>query len=188
MRNLSRETVIEQLRFLRIFPAPRIVSFFPAIIFGEQCFLVLGEIVIYLLRHEIMLFWQAERLTIRIDKLGARFAMRLVSAFDFWNTFSDERMRDDDLRFAVVAPFRDVERVEKLSHVLAVDLLYIEPVGLHPLSSVFALRLFCRSVQRHGIGIVDENQIIEAPMPANAHASEATPSCMSPSPHKQTTC
>jgi FPC/CPF motif-containing protein YcgG len=80
-----------------------------------------------------MLVRQAERLAGGIDEFRARFAVRLVCARDFGNAFSDQRMRDDELRFAVVAAFRDVERVEKLSHVLAFDFLDIKAVRLHPL-------------------------------------------------------
>src|SRR6266478_7033558 len=72
-------------------------------------------------------------------------------------------MRDDELRFAIVAAFRDVERVQKLSHVLALDFLDIKAVRLHPLASVLALRKLCRGIERNGIGIVNENQIVEAP-------------------------
>ena len=72
-------------------------------------------------------------------------------------------MRDDELRFAVITAFRDVERVEELSHVLALDFLDIKAVRFHPLARVLALRQLCGGVQRNGIGIVNENQIVEAP-------------------------
>ena len=72
-------------------------------------------------------------------------------------------MRDDELRFPVVAAFRDVERVQKLSHVLAVDFLDIKAVRFHPLTRILALRKLCRGIERNGIGIVNENQIVEAP-------------------------
>src|SRR5213593_1840178 len=49
-------------RSARTFLAPRVVSFFPAVVIGEQLFFVLGEVVIHVLRNEVMFVWQAERL------------------------------------------------------------------------------------------------------------------------------
>ena len=56
-RDFSFNSVIEQLCFIRIFLAPRIVSFFPAIVVGEELFFVLSKIIVYVLRHEIMFLW-----------------------------------------------------------------------------------------------------------------------------------
>ena len=58
-----------------------------------------------------MFVWQAERLPRRIDKFCARLSMRLVCPLDFRDAFTDERVRDDELRFPVVTPFGDVQRV-----------------------------------------------------------------------------
>jgi len=88
-RHFSREAVIEQLRFVGVFRAPSIVSFFPAIILSKQCLFVLGEIVVHIFRREIMLVRQAERLAGCIDEFCARFAVRLVCPCDFGNAFSD---------------------------------------------------------------------------------------------------
>ena len=47
---------------------------------------------------------------------------------------------------------------------MAIDFLDVEPVCFHAFPGVFALRLFRRGVERDRIRIVEENQIIEAPM------------------------
>src|SRR2546423_15413799 len=73
-------------------------------------------------------------------------------------------MRDDQLRFAVVVFLRVVERVEKGLHVLAVDFLGIESVSLEPRGGVFALRRSCWSVECDGVGIVNQDEIIETEM------------------------
>src|SRR6266567_6240229 len=99
-----------------------------------------------------------------IDKLCTSLAVRLMRPGNFRNAFADEGMCDDELRFAVVALLRDVQRIEKLLHVLAVDLLDIESVRLKTPSSVLALCLLCRGIQRDRIGIIDDNQIIETEM------------------------
>src|SRR5207249_10757120 len=54
--------------------------------------------------------------------------------------------------------------IEKLLHVLAVDFLNVEPVGSKALASVFALGCFRRRIERDAVGIVNQDQIIEAPM------------------------
>ncbi len=87
--------------------------------------------------------------------------MRLVGPLDFRDAFTDERVRDDELRFAIIALLRDLKGVEKLLHVLAVDLLDVESVRFESRAGIFALRLLRCRVECDGIGIVDEDQIIE---------------------------
>ncbi len=77
--------------------------------------------------------------------------MRFVRSCYFRDAFADERVRDDELRFSVVAPFRHVERVEELLHVIALDFLDIEAVCFHPFVGVFALRFLRRGIQRDRI-------------------------------------
>ena len=55
-----------------------------------------------------MFVGQSQSLAPRIDKFRAGFAMRFVGSGNFRNAFADERVRDDELRFPVVALFRDV--------------------------------------------------------------------------------
>ena len=47
--NFSLEPVIEQLRFVRTFLAPLVVSSFPAVIIGKQLLFVLGKVAIHIL-------------------------------------------------------------------------------------------------------------------------------------------
>ena len=90
--------------------------------------------------------------------------MRLVRSFDFRDAFADKGVRNDELRFPVVALFRDVERIEKLLHVVAIDFLDVEAICFEALRGVFALSFFRRGVESNSIRIVDQNQVIEAPM------------------------
>ncbi len=62
-----------------------------------------------------------------------------------------KRVRDDELRLSVVALFRHVQRIEKLLHVLAVDFLNIESVGLEAHDRIFALRLLGQRIERDGV-------------------------------------
>ena len=90
--------------------------------------------------------------------------MRLVRARNFRNAFPNQRVHNDEFRFAVVILFRVVQRIKKRLHVLPVDFLDIEAVRLEAGARVFALRRSCRRVECDRIGIVDENQIIEPEM------------------------
>ena len=83
--------------------------------------------------------------------------MRFVSARDFWHSFANQGVGNDELWFPVIALFRDVERVEKLLHVLAVNLLDIESVSLETRARILAFRLLGRSIERDGVGIVNQN-------------------------------
>ena len=149
--HFSREAVIEQLRFVGVFCAPRIVSFFPATVLDKQFLLMLGKIAGHVLRDEIMLVGQAERLASSIDEFCACFTVRFVSARHFGNSFADQSMRDNELRFAVIAAPCDIERIKKFSHVMTIDLLDIKAVGLHPFAGILALRVFRGGVERHGV-------------------------------------
>ena len=90
--------------------------------------------------------------------------MRLGRSRDFRNAFPDQGVRDDHLRFPVVALFGGIERVEKLLHVLAVDFLHIEAVSTKPLSGIFALRLLRHRVERDRVRVVNQDQVIEPEM------------------------
>ena len=57
---------------------------------------------------------QTEPFARGIDIFRAGFAVRFKSSLDLGDAFADQRVRDDELRLAVVALFRGVERIEKL--------------------------------------------------------------------------
>ena len=74
-------------------------------------------------------------------------------------------MRDDELRFPVITLLRNVERIEKLRHVLPVDFLDVESVGFETRAGIFALRRLRHRVERDRVRIVNQNQIVQAEMP-----------------------
>ena len=49
-------------------------------------------------------------------------------------------------------------------HVLAVDFLHVKAVGLEAHPGVFALRLLRHRVERDGVRVVDQDQVIESEM------------------------
>src|SRR5207247_8180190 len=153
-RNFSLDSVIEHFCFFGIFLAPLAVSFFPAIIVGEQFLFVLGKVIAHFLRDEIMFVGQAEAFPRGIDKFCAGFAMCFVRSGNFGNAFADESMRDDELWFSVVPLFRNVQRIEKLLHVLAIDFLNVEALSLEAFASIFTLRLLRRRIEGYGVVIV----------------------------------
>src|SRR5438067_2467327 len=99
-----------------------------------------------------------------IYKFRARFTVRFESPLNFWNTFANQGVRNDELRFSIVVLFRVVQRIEKRPHVLPVDFLDVETVSFESRGRVFALRRRCGRVERDGVGIVNENEIIETEM------------------------
>src|SRR5438067_8983170 len=112
-----------------------------------------------------MLIREAKSFSRGINILGAGFAMGSRRSLNFRNPFPGKGMNDDELRFPVVAIFRDVTGVEEFLHVVALDFLGIESVGLKTFSRVLALRLVGHGIERDGVGIVNQNQIIEPEMP-----------------------
>ena len=111
-----------------------------------------------------MLVRKAEIFPRGIDKFCSGFAMGFRRPLDFGNPFPRNGVNDDELRFPVVALFRDVTGIEKFLHVVALNFLHIESVGRITSSRVFALRLLCHGIERDGVGIVNQNQIIETEM------------------------
>ena len=111
-----------------------------------------------------MLVRQAQPLARLLGKFGAAFSVRLGCARHFGNAFPDQGVRDNHLRFPVVALFRNIERVEELLHVLAFDFLHIETVGAETHPGIFALCLFRHRVERDGVRVVDQDQVIESEM------------------------
>ena len=101
--NGSLDPVIERLRSVGIFLAPVGVNLLPASVVGEQPLFVLGKIFPGFLRDEIMFVWQTESFARGIDIFRAGLAVRFVRAGDFRNAFADESVRDDKLRFSVMA-------------------------------------------------------------------------------------
>src|SRR5438067_7801497 len=111
-----------------------------------------------------MLVRQTKPFASGIDKFRAGLAVRFVSSRNFGNSFADQSVRDDELRSSVIIFFRVIERVQKCLHVLAVDFLNVESVGLESRGCVFALSRGRGRVERDRVGIVNQNQIIEAKM------------------------
>ena len=112
-----------------------------------------------------MLLWQAEAFAGGIDKFHTGFPVRLERSGDFRDALADEGVGDDELWPAVIVLLRGVERVEERLHVLAVDLLDIEAVGLEPRGGVLALARRRRRIEGDGVRIVNQDQIIEPEMP-----------------------
>src|SRR6266536_3719398 len=112
-----------------------------------------------------MLVREAEIFSRGIDKFCPCFAMGFRRSLNLRNPFPRDGVNDDELRFPVVALFRDVTGIEEFLHIVALDFLGIESVSLITFSRVFALRLVGHGIERDGVGIVNQNQIIEPKMP-----------------------
>ena len=112
-----------------------------------------------------MLVGQPKSFARRIDKFCTSLAVRFVRPGDFGNPFADQRVCDDELRLSVIALLRNVQRIEKLLHVLAIDFLDVESVSFEAPTRVLALRLLRRRIKGDGVRIVDQDQIIETKMP-----------------------
>ncbi len=78
-------------------------------------------------------------------------------SLNFRNPFPREGMDNNELRFPVVALFRDVTGIEEFLHVVALDFLRVESVGLITFSRVLALRLLGHGIERDGVGIINQN-------------------------------
>ena len=66
--------------------------------------------------------------------------------------------------FPLSRSFAMLSASRKCLHVLAVDFLHVEAVGLETLAGVFALRFLRHRVERDGVRVVNQDQIIEPEM------------------------
>ena len=163
-RNRLRKIAVQFRGEARIRGTPGRVSLLPGIILCRELFRVRRKIGTRVGAHEEMLaVRQTERLARSIDKLCATFSVGLRRPSDFGDSFPDDRLRDDDLRLAS-GRLRPFEGTEESHHVVAVDRLDSPLDRLKALRGVFALRGIGHRIERHVVGIVNEDQVIEFEM------------------------
>ena len=125
---------------------------------------MIGEIGAHLVADvEMLVRRQAEPLARRVGELGPTLAVALRGASDFRNALSNDGLGDDELRFAALGFFGLVEGLEDRVEVVAVgQRLHVPADGLETGGGAFALCLVRHGVERHIVGVVDENQIVES--------------------------
>ena len=90
--------------------------------------------------------------------------MRLGGAGHLGNAFADERPGNDELRLAG-GGLGLFEGGEECRHVLPIDGLHVPLDRLETLRGVLALRVVRHGIERHVVGIVNEDEIIELEVP-----------------------
>src|SRR3954469_9289682 len=90
--------------------------------------------------------------------------MRLISSGDLRNSLPNQGVCDDELRFAIIIFLRAVQSVEERLHVLTANFLNVEPVSFETRRGIFTLSRRGRCIESDGIGIVNQDQVIETEM------------------------
>jgi len=157
----ARDGVVEFLREFGVGSAPFGVGLLPGGVGGREGRAVFFEIGFRLRRHKKGLLRQAERLAGFGHKFHARLAVGLVRATHFGDAFSNDRLGDDELRLSAGGGLRLGNGVGDFREIVAIDLLDIPAVGDIARGSVLALRHRRHRVERHIVGIINEDQIIE---------------------------
>src|SRR5260370_8867865 len=83
-----------------------VISSFPLLVIPEQFLFVRGEIIVSLLGNEIMFVRQPKPFTRGIDKFRAALAVCFEGPLHFRDSFSNQSIRDDELRPPLVLPLR----------------------------------------------------------------------------------
>ena len=96
------------------------------------------------------------------DEFRTAFAVALGGAGDFRDAFADEGLGDDHLRAAVLVRLGLFDRGGDGGEVVAVDGDRVPALGGEILLRVLALGDVGHGVERHVVGIIDEDQVIEA--------------------------
>ena len=88
--------------------------------------------------------------------------MGLVRATHLGDAFSDDRLGDDELRLSARGGLRLGNGVGDFRKIVAIDLLDIPAVGHITRGGVLALRHRCHRVERHIVGIINEDEVVES--------------------------
>ena len=160
VRTSARE-LAELVGELRVLGLPGVEGLGPGRVGGRELLLARREERAHLGRDEVGLRRQPEALARRVGELRAALAVRLLRALDLGDALADERLGDDELRLAAARPLGALEGGEERLHLVAVDRLDVEAERLEALGRVLALRLLGHRVERDGVRVVDEDQVVE---------------------------
>src|SRR5258707_655791 len=108
---------------------------------------------------------QTQGLSSGVHELYACFAVAFVGSGDFRNSLRDYGMSHNELRPAGFRRFGLLKHGQKFLHVVAVDLVNVKSVGLEAERSVLALAQGRHGVERHEIGVINQDEIIQLKMP-----------------------
>ena len=100
-----------------------------------------------------------------IDEFRPAFAVALGGAGDFRDAFSDQGLGDDHLRTAVFVLLGGFNRGGDGGDVLAVDGDRVPALGGEILLGILALGELGHGVERHVVGIINEDEVVEAVVP-----------------------
>ena len=164
VRSFSSDGVIDFLGQIGVCRAPGGVGFFPSGVFGFEGGFAFFEIGLGLGSDEEGLLWEAKRFAGFRDEFHAGLAVGFVRAADFGNAFSDECLCDDKLRLTAGGGFGLFNGLGDLVEVVSIDLVDIPADGGVARGGVLALRDRAHGVERHIVGIVNEDQVVEAEM------------------------
>ena len=156
-----RPRIRELLRQLGVLGFPGVEDLGPGCVAGAELLLARREERAHLRRDEVLLGRQPQALARGLGELRPPLAVRLLRPLDLGDPLADERLGDDELRLAAARFLGAHERREERLHLVAVDGLHVEPERLETLGGVLALGLLGHRVQRDGVRIVDEDQVVE---------------------------
>ena len=97
-----------------------------------------------------------------VDEFRAAFAVALGGAGDFRDAFADQGLGDDHLRAAVVVRLGLFDGGGDGGEVVAVDGDRVPALGGEIVLGVLALGDVGHGVERHVVGVIDEDQVVEA--------------------------
>jgi hypothetical protein len=154
---------VSSFREFRVGLGPGVVGFLP----GFECTLgggfLLGEEGLGFLGNvEVLVGGESETRAGGIHEFGAALAVALGGAFDFGNALGDDGFADDDLRPAVVFVLGAFEGFGDFLDMVAVDHHGVPVLGEEIGFGVLALGDVRHGVERHLVGVIDEDQVVEA--------------------------
>ena len=94
-------------------------------------------------------------------RTSRRLAVRLLRPLDLGDALADERLGDDELRLAAARLLRALEGRENASISWPSTVWTSNPIASNRLAGVLALRLLGHRVERDGVRVVDEDQVVE---------------------------
>ena len=168
IRHFSGDGIIKFAGEFGIRRAPSLECFLPLGMGGTKGLFASLEVGLGLRSNKERFVRQAEGLAGLSDKFHATFAVGFVGARDFGDSFANDRLCDEELRFSGRGSLGFGNRIGDGMEIVAVDMMDFPTVSSVAGAGVLALRNWAHGVEGDVVGIVDENQVVQAKVPGES--------------------
>mmetsp|Transcript_16726 Transcript_16726/g.39386 ORF Transcript_16726/g.39386 Transcript_16726/m.39386 type:complete len:450 (-) Transcript_16726:31-1380(-) len=164
-RMLLLQRILEQRSLLGVGTFPGSKLLVPLGVSGSKGLCALGEERTGLIRHRKWLRGQAQGRTGGFSKLVAALTVGLLCSGNLGDTLANQSLDNDHLGLSVFGALGGVIGSGKGGNVVSVNGHNVETVRGEETRGVVALGRICHGVKSNIVGVVDEDEVVQAKMP-----------------------